>query len=120
MMGRHPSVKTFIAVNDYYGDDVVNIKDGEHSTRRYLGGNSPNIFIKPETHAPSRRKFLSVFTNKQNKIRLQEFLQTEFSRFAREHGVRLIYCIRDMCQDHGTVPPVSSYLFYASKQKSPK
>ena len=56
-MGRHPSVKTFIAINDYYGDDVVNVKDGEHSTRRYLGGDSPNMFIKPEIHALPAENF---------------------------------------------------------------
>ena len=30
---RHKGASTIIAVNDYYGNDVINTKDGEHQNR---------------------------------------------------------------------------------------
>ena len=105
MIDRHQNVKTFIAVNDYCGDDVTNIKDGEHLNRRFVGGSSSNVFIKPDGAAPSHKTFLSFFTNKQNKERLQEFLRTVFSALDRKHGVQLTHCTRNMCIDLGSVPP---------------
>ena len=37
---QYRDAKSIILVNDYYGSDVVNIKDGEHATRtqKFMGG----------------------------------------------------------------------------------
>ena len=33
ILSRHPNATTIIAVNDYYGSDVLNTKEGEHKNR---------------------------------------------------------------------------------------
>ena len=62
-----------IAVNDYYGNDVINVKVDEcqkHSAA-YVGGQTKNVFPAKERHFPRIKEFKSFFLNPLNKISLQ-------------------------------------------------
>jgi hypothetical protein len=99
---RHQSAVTIIFVNDPY-DLEVSIKDSEHERRasdvRYTCG-SKNIFMKRDDKFPTSKEFQNLFTNSQNKIRLQLFLKEEFVILAQEHkNIRFIYSLRRNCWD---------------------
>ena len=99
---RHESAVTIIFVNDPY-DLEVSIKDSEHERRasdvRYTCG-SKNIFMKRDDKFPTSNEFQNMFTNSQNKIRLQLFLKEEFVILAQEHkNIRFIYSFRRNCWD---------------------
>ena len=98
---RHPNAKSFIWVNDYYGHDVVNIKDSESNKRKekFTGGDSPNVFPSRDKDLPSIRLFNEFFKNSYNKQRLQKFLQEEFHDLCLQHGITMIYCTRSNCFD---------------------
>ena len=103
---RHPNAKSFIWVNDYYGSDVVNIKDSESQTRKqkFSGGESPNVFPAPDKELPSIRLF-KVFKNNANKQRLQTFLRQEFHELCMQNGVSMVYCTRETSVDISSPVP---------------
>ena len=96
ILSRHPNAQRFIVVNDYYGSDVANCKDGESSQRKkqFTGGESPNVFPARTKELPLIRLFQDFFKNNGNKQRLQSFLKEEFHRLCMERGVTMIYCTR--------------------------
>ena len=100
-LSRHPNAKSFIWVNDYYGSDVVNIKDSETSTRKqqFSGGESPNVFPAEDKELPSIRLFKEFFKNNANKQRLQIFLCQQFHSLCTQHGVSMVYCTRKTSMD---------------------
>ena len=81
ILSRHPNATTIIAVNDYYGSDVLNTKEGEHKNRckAFAGGYAKNIFPSKDQKFPSKREFADFFHNPSNKIRLQTFLKGHFT-----------------------------------------
>ena len=81
ILTRHPSVSMIIAVNDYYGNDVINIKVDECQKRSaaYVGGQTKNVFPAKERHFPHIKEFKSFFLNPLNKISLQAFLKSHFT-----------------------------------------
>ena len=101
---RHHNAETIILVNDYYGDDVNNIKDGEHACRAKYGGESPNIFPASSAKLPGPNAFNAYFKNKGNKRRLQYFLKTEFMKKAQEDDATMIYCTRGESLDISKSP----------------
>ena len=98
---RHPDASTIILVNDPYDLDIT-VKDSEHdrrSTSQYEGG-SKNVFIKPDGKCPNARELNDFFKNKSNKIRLQQFLKTEFLSFALDDSsVSILYSVQSICTD---------------------
>ena len=93
-------------VNDYYGEDVVNIKDGEQANRaqKFLGGESQNVYPHASKQFPSINQFKSFFKNKANKRRLQSFLKNELSQFAVKDSRTIIYCTRNECDNISVLP----------------
>ena len=69
MLTRHPSASIIIAVNDYFGNDVINVKDGERQKRSatFVGGQTKNVFPAKERHFPGIKEFNSFFENPLNK-----------------------------------------------------
>ena len=55
---RHPKAITFFVVNDYYGSDVVNPKDGERNKRRgnVIGGHTKNILPSIKKNFPGAKE----------------------------------------------------------------
>ena len=95
---RHSDAETIVLVNDPY-DLEYTVKDCEHDRRanQYERG-SKNVFIKPNNALPSSREFNEFFKNKDNKIRLQQFLKTEFSIFfSLVDGKTLLYSVQGNC-----------------------
>ena len=89
-------------VNDPY-DLERNIKDSEHDRKlactSYNEG-TPNLFMKQNSKLPACNKFINMFTNPGNKIRLQEFLRNEFKMLAHQYKeIKFIYSLRDRCWD---------------------
>ena len=99
MVSRHKHATTFVLVNDPY-DVEENIKDSEHETRKenYQGG-SKNVVIKANGKFPSPREFNEFFTNKKNKMRLQDFLKKELSVLATKNRVDMIYSVQSKCHN---------------------
>ena len=60
---RHPSASMIIAVNDYYENDVINVKDGECQkfSAAYVGGQTKNVFPTKERHFLDIKEFNSFF-----------------------------------------------------------
>ena len=58
LISRHPEARTFILVNDYYGDDVINCKDGE-TNRRYK--KFRQTFIRHQRGSYRLKKLLRIF-----------------------------------------------------------
>ena len=82
ILRRHPSASIIIAVNDYYGNDVINLKDGERQKccAAHAGSQTKNVFPAKEKHFPGTKEFNSfIFKNPPNKIRLQAFLKSHFA-----------------------------------------
>ena len=63
ILTRHPSASMIIAVNDYYGNDVINVKDKERQKRSaaYVGGQTENVLPAKERHFPGIKEFNSFF-----------------------------------------------------------
>ena len=101
VLSRHPTAKTLILVNDPYTNEV-SIKDSEHRRREeachYVDG-SRNMFIKPNEKFPAHKEFKEFFTNKSNKIRLQEFLKKGFNTEMRGRNITMIYSTQSECWD---------------------
>ena len=55
---RHPSASMIITVNDCYGNDVINVKDGERQKRSaaYLAVQTKNVF-------PAKKDIFQVQNN---------------------------------------------------------
>ena len=101
MLARHPKSSKIIFVNDPYDLDV-SIKDTEHLQRTGLSfvGGTRNVFMKRDDELPTSRHFNNMFKNPGNKIRLQQFLKTEFKTFSLQHPEKsFIYSMRDRCWD---------------------
>ena len=60
---RHPSASMIIAVNDYYENDVINVKDGDcqKCSADYVGGQTKNVFPEKERHFLGIKEFNSFF-----------------------------------------------------------
>ena len=98
---RHPKSSKIIFVNDPYDLDV-SIKDTEHLRRTGLSfvGGTRNVFMKRDDELPTSKHFSNMFKNPGNKIRLQQFLKTEFKTFSLQHPEKsFIYSVRDRCWD---------------------
>ena len=52
-----------IAVNDYYENDVINVKDGDcqKCSADYVGGQTKNVFPEKERHFLGIKEFNSFF-----------------------------------------------------------
>ena len=86
----HSSAKALIFVNDRY-DVTDSIKEEEHLRRNCMNW-SKNIYIKSNDKLPNKTSLLTIFTNKSNKIRLQNFLKTEFQKLSQPYPRKeLIY-----------------------------
>ena len=106
IISRHPNAKSFIIVNDYYGSDVINPKDGERSTRgkKFVGGNSPNVYPASKKELPSFRLLSDFFKSNANKERLQIFLRDEFTKRCIKRNINMTYCTRTLCLDISASP----------------
>ena len=103
---RHKNAGTIVFVNDCYEDGIVNIKDCEHAKRSgssYIGG-SRNIYPLKDGKFPTKREFDHMFANKGNKRRIQSFLKQEFAALAEAREVKVIYSVRDKCEDISVSP----------------
>ena len=112
ILNHHSTARTLILVNDPY--DVANsIKDGEHTRRQshaYVHG-SADVFIRPLEKLPNAKHLSRFFTNKSNKMRLQDFLKTEFRRLS-ENCTKDIYSVQRYCEDIKTGKRLSMYECY--------
>ena len=102
---RHRNASQIILVNDPY-DLTYSIKDSEHERRTgdlsFVGG-TRNIFMRTDDELPSPRHFNNMFKNSENKMRLQEFLKSEFKTLAlQQPDTRFIYSVRERCSDLST------------------
>jgi hypothetical protein len=115
ILSRHRNAKMFVLVNDYYGRDVINIKDGEHANRaqRFLGGESPNMYPMADKLFPTINQFKTFFQNNANKTRLQEFLKVEFKYRCQENGISILYTTRNRCDNLSAVLPTRQYHNYS-------
>ncbi len=108
---RHQQASQIIFVNDPY-DMAYNIKDSEHVRRTgessFVGG-TRNIFMKNSDALPSPRHFNDMFKNRENKIRLQQFLKAEFKTLLLQHpDKKFIYSVRECCWDLSTEEELDS------------
>ena len=103
---RHPQACYIIMVNDYYGNDVINIKDDVHASRgqKFIGGESPKLFPTSSKPFPSVKDAKSFFKNKGNKQRLQIFLKQEICKMATMDERTVIYYTREECTDISVQP----------------
>ena len=64
ILRRNPSASMIIAVNDYYGNDVIDRKDGERQkcSAAYVGGQTKNVFPAKERHFLGIKEF-NIFSN---------------------------------------------------------
>ena len=113
ILNRHSTPRTLILVNDPY--DVANsIKDGEHTRRQshaYVHG-SADVFIRPLEKLPNAKHLSRFFTNKSNKMRLQDFLKTAFRRLSENCTKDIIYSVQRYCEDTKTGKRLSMYECY--------
>ena len=102
-----------IAVNDYYKNDVINLKHGQRQkhSAAYVGGQTKNVFPAKEKHFPSIKGFNSFCHNPLNKIRPQVFLKSHFALRCKQIYKRFFYHERNNCQD------ISSSLLKCSVKK---
>ena len=98
---RHCKATEFFAVNDYYGSDVINPKDGDHikGGGNYLGGHTKNIFPSIKRDFPGAKELQDFFRNPLNKIRLQAFLKDYFKTRCKDINKRFIYLERNNSED---------------------
>ena len=72
-MNRHLNTKTVIFINNPY--DVIDLaKAEEHVGRNCIYG-SKNVYIKAIDELPNKTNLLTFFSNKSNKIKLQNYLK---------------------------------------------
>ena len=105
------NAKTVIFVNDPY-DVIDSVKAEEHVRRNCIYG-SKNGYIKAIDEIPNKTNLSTFFSNKSNKIRLQNYLKVEFHKFSQSFpGKELIYSIQRNCEDLKTGINIPSYEFY--------
>ena len=78
-----------IFVDDPY--DVTDSIKGEEHLRRNCVNWSKNVYIKSNDKLPNRTNLLIFFTNKSNKIRLQNFLNTEFQKLSQSYPRKSLF-----------------------------
>ena len=85
-------------MNDYYGSDIINTKDGEHDKRKnFIGGEAPNVFISASKKLPPKNELQKFFKNKANKTRLQQFIKSQFKEQLITSEKKFFYSIRSEC-----------------------
>ena len=110
-MNRHLNAKTVIFVNDPY-DVIDSVKAEEHVRRNCIYG-SKNGYIKAIDEIPNKTNLSTFFSNKSNKIRLQNYLKVEFQKLSQSFpGKELIYSIQRNCEDLKTGINIPSYECY--------
>ena len=103
-------------VNDRY-DVVLSIKDAKHQKRNliFLEG-SKNIFPSSNLAVPPTRNFNSFFGNAKNKIRLQDFLFKELTKFAKNHQKSFAYTLKKRCYSVNSVATL--HCFFCHQHES--
>ena len=98
ILSRHPDALSIFFVNDPY--DVLNsIKAEEHANRNYLHG-SKNVYIDSTSELPNKNKMTEFFSNKSNKIRLQQYLKEVFHNLSKMYQDKeFIYSVQRNCED---------------------
>ena len=93
IMNRHLNVKTVIFVNNLY--DVIDlVKAEENVTRNCIYGNK-NFYSMATDKLPNKTNLSTFFSNKSNKIRLQNYLKVEFQKLSQSFpGTKLICSIQ--------------------------
>ena len=63
ILTRYPSASMIIAVNDYYENDVINVKDRgcQKCSADYVGGQTKNVFPEKERHFLGIKELNSFF-----------------------------------------------------------
>ena len=79
-MNRHLNAKTVIFINNPY-DVIDSVKAEEHVGRKCIYG-SKNVYIKEIDELPNKTNLSTFFSNKSNKIRLQNYLKVEFQKLS--------------------------------------
>ena len=80
IMNRHLNVKTVIFVNNLY--DAIDSVKAEGRVRRNCIYGSKNVYIKTIDELPNKTNLSTFFSNKSNKIRLQNYLKVEFQKLS--------------------------------------
>ena len=85
-----------IAVNYYYGNDVINGKGGEHHKHcaADVGGQMKNVFPAKERHFPRTKEFNSFFQDPLNKFLLQNFLKLYLALRCKE--IKDLFIMKDI------------------------
>ena len=87
----------------------------EHVRRNCIYG-SKNAYIKAIDELPNKTNLSTFFSNKSNKIRLQNYLKVEFQKLSQSFpGKELIYSIQRNCEDFKTGINVPSYECYCQE-----
>lgn len=57
MLSKDPSASMIIAVSGYYGNEVINVKDGHRQkySTAYVGGQTENVFPEKERYFPGMK-----------------------------------------------------------------
>ena len=98
IMNRHLNAKTVIFVNDLY--DAIDSVKAEGRVRRNCIYGSKNVYIKTIDELPNKTNLSTFFSNKSNKIGLQNYLKVEFQKLSQSFpGKELIYSIQRKCED---------------------
>ena len=88
------------------------MKSGEHARRKiqqYVHC-SKDAFIRYSETFPNQKNLNNFFINKSNKIRLQDFLKSEFRRMLMSDDERIfVYCVQQSCEDLKTGLRLSAY-----------
>ena len=87
ILRRHPSASMIMDGNNYYGNDLVNVKGGERQKTLYClcrWSNEKCILCEGKTFSRYKRIQQFFFQNPLNKIRLQVFLKKHFSLRCRQ------------------------------------
>ena len=88
---RHQTATTIICINDVYTLSST-IKDDERDRRSKKIRTAPNIHIRSEDKFPSASKFTSILCNSKNKVRLQQFMETELKKYSATHRREIVQC----------------------------
>ena len=64
ILRRHPSASVLIAINDYYGNDVISTKGGERQkhSAAYVGGQMNEKCIPKKKHFPGIKEIHQFFS----------------------------------------------------------
>ena len=79
-MNQHLNIKRVIFVNDPY--DVIDLVKAKKHVKRNCYG-SKNVYIKAIDKLPNKTNLSTFFSNKSNKIRLQNYLKVEFQKLSQ-------------------------------------